>query len=145
MCQLHTKIRISTTYHKFFCWWSPLFRNIGWFNGWTEGLTHVWILFGGHPSFHRPKPFRTPPPEQALLWPLASLGLPAFNAEHDWSWMPSKNWLHFKLDMQPCKNWTHLSVKSLKLNYIKRFTYYKVMSMETPSPSNLWLWFCFRC
>ena len=56
------------------------------------------IFSGGHPIFHRPNPFRTPPLEQALL-PLASLRLPTFNAEHDWS-MPSKNAVHFKLDMQ---------------------------------------------
>ena len=66
--------------HNFISWCSPLFRNIGWFRGLRTGLTHV--CNGAHPIFHRPNPFRPPLPGR-LVWPLASLALPTFNAEHD--------------------------------------------------------------
>ena len=78
------------------------------------------IFSGGHPIFHRPNPFRPPLPEEALLWPLASLGLPTFNAEHAWSCMPFKNWLH------------------LKLNCIQQFTYRKMSSWR--KAGLVWHW-----
>ena len=83
---------------KYLFWWSPPFGNIGWFNGLTKGLTHVCNFLWCSSHFSPDNPFRTPPLEQALL-PLASLRLPTFNSEHDWS-MPSKKAVHFKLDMQ---------------------------------------------